>query len=91
MYKKNMGKYINNMWKTFTTCQENNIYIYIYIERERERELAFDYLFTIYLACEYITLQRKNKKESVETVTLSKFILLVSFSYIKHNKPKGLV
>ena len=90
-----MGKYINNMWKTFTTCQENNIYIYIYREREREREreteLACDYLFTIYLACEYITLQRKNKKESVETVTLSKFILLVSFSYIKHNKPKGLV
>ena len=65
--------------------------LYIYIYRERERELACDYLFTIYLACEYITLQRKNKKESVETVTLSKFILLVSFSYIKHNKPKGLV
>ena len=58
-----MGKYINNMWKTFTTLQEN--YIYIYIERERERELACDYLFTIYLACEYITLQRKTKKEKV--------------------------
>ena len=43
------------------------LYIYIYIEREREREreLACDYLFTIYLACEYITLQRKTKKEKV--------------------------
>ena len=60
-----MGKYINNMWKTFTTLQENNIYIYIYRERERERELACDYLFTIYLTCEDITLQRKNKKEKV--------------------------
>ena len=60
-----MGKYINNMWKTFTTLQENNIYIYIERERERERELACDYLFTIYLTCEDITLQRKNKKEKV--------------------------
>ena len=43
------------------------LYIYIYREREREREreLACDYLFTIYLACEYITLQRKTKKEKV--------------------------
>ena len=39
--------------------------LYIYIERERERELACDYLFTIYLTCEDITLQRKNKKEKV--------------------------
>ena len=64
-----MGKYINNMWKTFTSLQENNIYIYIKREREREREreraLACDYLFTIYLTCEDIILQHKNKKEKV--------------------------
>ena len=56
MYKKNMGKYINNMWKTFTTCQENNIYIYIYRERERERERnrASMWLFIYYISSMWI-------------------------------------